>query len=296
MFGLKKEKPKKKTTKKISSSANKTRKRVSQNKVKSVKKISSTRPKKGVLKVGEKYFDSPKEVVDYYKTEGEKVKKAMKSFKVEQAQGYLGLGKRNLMKVLSQKNKLGTIAHDLEEHKSVLSNKITDLKSQKERGEIHKRHIEKFVNKMRLLETESKKILDTREKLIYREVEMIAEMKKMAKLAQRNLDLTDIATANELAKFEESKEAVLVRAKELLSEEMSKLFADGSLLDRLDEKAVKKIGELNNHLAQIHGAKKETIEKRNVLEISEKETEHTLAQAEIKVKKLEEKYQNLLKI
>ena len=298
MFGLEKKKPKKKTVRKVSSGAKKNvdkKSIVKKTSAKNIVKKEAVKPKKGALKVGGKYFDSPQEVSAYYKAEGEKVKKAMKQFKIEQAEGYLSLSKTSLMRVLSQKKKLGDIAQDLEEHKSVLSNKITDLDSQKEKGEVHKRHVERFVNKMKSLERETKKLLDTKEELIHREAELIAEMKEMAKIAQRDLDLTDVVTANELAKFEMSKEAVLVRAKELLSEEANKLFADNTLLDRLDEKAVKRISELNNQLAQIHGAKKETIKKRHILEISENETAEKLAQSEAKVKKLEEKYQALLK-
>lgn len=294
MFGFEKKKPRKKTVKKVSSGAKKkVSEKISQSKVKVSKK--PVKPKKGALKVGGKYFDSPQEVSAYYKAEGEKVKKAVKQFKVDQAEGYLSVSKTNLMKVLSQKNKLGVIAQDLEEHKTVLNNKITELDSQKEKGEVHKRHVERFVNKMKALETEAKRLLDTREELIHREAELIQEMKDMAKVAQRDLDLTDVVTANELAKFEMSKDAVLVQAKELLSEEVNKLFADNTLLDRLDEKAIRRISELNNQLAQIHGAKKETLKKRHILEISENETAEKLAQSEAKVKKLEEKYQTLLK-
>lgn len=293
MFGIEKKKQKKKVTRKVSTVRRKATKKVSKS-VKRVKK-KPAKPKKGALKIGGKYFNSPQEVTAYYKAEGEKVKKAMKRFKIDQAEGYLAVSKKNFMKVLSEKNKLGAIAQDLEEHKSVLNNKIADIESQKEKGEIQKRHVEKFVNKMKTLEKETKKLLDTKEELIHREAELISEMKKMAKLAQRDLDLTDVKTANELAKFEVSKEAVLVRAKELLSEEVNKLFADNALLDRLDERAVKKISELNNQLAQIHGAKRETLKKRHVLELSEKETAEKLAQAKAKVKRLEEKYQALLK-
>ena len=40
-------------------------------------------PKKGTLKVGNKYFNSPEEISAYYRFEGEKVKKAMKRFKID---------------------------------------------------------------------------------------------------------------------------------------------------------------------------------------------------------------------
>jgi len=307
MFGLEKKKTKKKIVEKVSSGAKKkVSKKIAKKTIQKIRvnphregtlreKTSVQVVKKGALKVGSKYFDSPQEVSAYYKSEGERVKKAMKQFKVDQAEGYLSVSKTNLMKVLSQKSKLGEIAKDLEEHKLVLNNKIVGLESQKEKGEVHKRQVMKFVNKMKSLEIESKNLLDTKKELIYREAELISEMRKMAKLAQRDLDLTDVVTAKELADFEVSKESVLVKSKELLSEEMNKLFADNVLLDRLDEKSVKRISELNNQLAQIHGAKKETLKKRHILEISEKETEDALAQAETKVKKLEEKYQILLK-
>jgi hypothetical protein len=257
--------------------------------------VLDVKSEKGALRTGSKFFDSSQEVSAYYRTEGEKVKKAMKQFKIDQTEGYLSLGKRNIMKVLSQKNKLGKIAKDLEDYKSILNNKITDLEAQKEKRDIHKKQIDEFVRKMKFLEIESKKFLDTRAELIHKEAEMITEMKKMAKLAKRDLNLTDVAMANELAKFEMSKEYVLVHSKELLSEEMNKLFADNALLDRLDEKVVKNISKLNDQLAQVHGAKKETIEKRHILEISEKETAERLVQVETKFRKLEEKYQKLLK-
>jgi len=294
MFGIK-NKPKKKTVRKVSNGAKKTVRKVSRKKVQNVINKKVVRPKKGALKIGGKYFDSPKDVAAYYRTEGDKVKKAMKKFKVDQAEGYLGVSKNNLRKILTQKKKLGLVAQDLEEHKNVLNSKIVELNSKKDKGESHKRSVKTFVDKMKSLEVEAKKLLDTREELIHKEAEIISEMKKLAKLAQRDLDLTDVKTAKELANFEMSKETILVMARELLSEEGARLFADNVLLDGLDKKAINKISELNSNLAQLHGAKKETLKKRNILEISESETREILAQTETNVKKLEEKYQALLK-
>lgn len=287
MFGLEKKKQKR-------GKASGSVKKKKTSKVKNVTPIKS-KEKKGTLKVGEKYFDSPDEVSAFYRLQGERVKKALKRFKLKQAESYLGVAKGNLMKILAQKKKLGKIAQDLEEHKAVLNEKIGDIESQKEKGEIHKRNVKRFVNKMKSLEEETKKLLNIKEQVIFKEAELIKEMKDMVKVAQKDLDLTDATTAHELAKFEESKEAVLIRAKELLPEEMDKLFADNSLLEKLDEKAVKRLRELNINLAKIHGAKRETLKKRHTLEISEKETSRKLARAEADKKKLEEKYQDLLK-
>ncbi|MCH8318312.1 MAG: hypothetical protein IIA88_07415, partial [Bacteroidetes bacterium] len=68
-----------------------------------------------------------------------------------------------------------------------------------------------------------------------------------------------------------------------------------SILDRLDGDAYKEIEKLNTQLAKTHGTKKETLKKIHLLEASEHNTSKDLAQAEVRVKNLEEKYQTLLK-
>ena len=260
-----------------------------------VRTKESKEVKRGSLRVGQKYFDNPEEISAYYKLEGERVKKAMRQFKIDQAEGYLGIAKNDLVKILSQKKRLGNIASDLQNHMDDLNGKLVDINSKKEEAESHKKNVELFVRKMKDLESQAKDILDTREDLIFKEAEIIAEMKKAAKLAQADVDLSDIATAKALARFEASKEAVLLRAKELIPEERHSLFADNSTLEKLDARAVKKIDVLNEELAKIQGAKKETLKKKHILEISEEETQDSLAKAEAKAKRLEDRYHKLLK-
>ncbi len=301
MFKIKKKKP-------INKPPKKAIKKVSTNVKKKVsKKISKkTRtPKKpnesivnnieSELKIEKKPFDSTKDMAAYYASERIRMKKTMQKYKVSQAKGSMDIAKSNLMKLLLQRKKMNQIGNDLEEHKSLLNKKIDEFNVKKVKNQENKERIKNLVDKMKFLEDETKKILDTKEHLNHREAELIANMRKTAKIAKKDLHLSNLKDSSELDKFEISKEGVLFRAQELLSEESENLFADNSLLDALNDDAIRKINELNAQLAKLHGTKKETLRKRHILELSKKETEKTLAKTKSKVKKLEEKYHELLK-
>ena len=204
--------------------------------MKQVKKIDM--PKSASISGKAKTFDSPEEMSDFYKAEGKRVKEAIKQFKINQSEASLGLAKSFLMKIMSQKKNIERIADDLKEHRSDLDKKISSLKSAKSKEEIHKSSIEAFVSKMKKLENESKKLLDVRDEMVRKEVELVKQMKLMAKEAQRDLDLTDLETANKLAEFESTKEAAIMKARDLLSEEIAFNFADNSILDRLDNRRI----------------------------------------------------------
>ena len=297
MFGLEKKKPKKKAIKKVSTGVKKkVSKKASKKAITSKKSNESVVKNKGSeLKVGKKSFDSPQDMEAYYVGERKRMKKTMQEYKIGQAEGYMNIAKSNLMKLLSQKKKMNQISKDLEEHKNLLNKKIDEFQVKKVKTLENKEGIRNLVDKMKFLEDETKKILDTKQHLNQREAELIADMRKTAKVAKKDLHLSDLKNSSELDKFEISKEGVLSRAQELLSEESENLFADNYLLDELNNDAIRKINELNTQLAKLHGAKKETLRKKHILELSEKETEKALAKTEAKVKDLEEKYNTLLK-
>lgn len=312
MFGFEKKKPKKKAIKKVSTGVKeKVSKKVSKEEIKEEKteeeksenestdesetEQAEAKNQVGKLKVGKKSFDSPKDMEAYYAGERIRMKKAMQKYKIGQAEGYMNIAKSNLMKLLSQKKKMDQIGKDLEEHKNLLNKKIDEFQVKKVKTLENKERTQNLVDKMKFLEDETKKILDTKQHLNQREAELIAEMRKIAKVAKKDLNLSDLKDSSELDKFEISKEGVLHRAQELLSQESENLFADNSLLDELNNSAVRKINELNTQLAKLHGAKKEALRKRHILNLSEKETEKALAKTESKVKNLKEKYSALLR-
>ncbi len=260
-------------------------------------KTSKVVPKKGgsISLSGGQTFESPEEMSAYYRAEGKRVQEAIKQFKVNQAEANFGLAKSFFMKIMSQKKKLEGILEDLHEHRNEIDKKVTDLRSEKTKQDIHKSSIEAFVSKMKALEVESKKILDVREDMVKKEVELVQKMKMMAKEAQRDLDLTDLETANKLAEFESTKEAAIMKARDLLSEEIAFNFSDNSILERLDDKAHREISNLNTKLAKLQGVKKETLQKLHLTEITKDDAKKKLVNAESKMKKLEDKYQKLLK-
>jgi len=252
-------------------------------------------PKSASVSGNTKTFENPEEMSAFYKAEGKRVKEAIKQFKVNQSEASLGLAKSFYMKLMTQKKNIEAITNDLKSHRKELDQKISELKSMKSKEEIHKSSIEAFVSKMKDLENESKKLLEIREGVVRKEIELVKEMKMMAKEAQRDLDLTDLETANKLAEFESTKEAAIMKARDLLSEEVAFNFADNSILERLDDRAHREISNLNTRLAKLHGVKKETLKKLHLTDITKDEANKKLSEAESKVKNLEEKYQKLLK-
>lgn len=258
-----------------------------------VKKINM--PKSASISGEAKTFDNPEEMSAFYKAEGKRVKEAIKQFKINQSEASLGLAKSFFMKIMSQKKNIEDISEDLKNHRNDLDRKISELKSEKSKEEIHKSSIEHFVSKIKSLENESKNLLDIREEMVQKEIELVKEMKIMAKGAQRDLDLTDLETANTLAEFESTKEAAIMKARDLLSEEIAFNFADNSILNRLSDKAHREISNLNTRLAKIQGVKKDTLKKLHLTDITKVEANKKLSEADSKVKMLEEKYQKLLK-
>jgi len=252
-------------------------------------------PKSASISGEAKTFDNPEEMSAFYKAEGKRVKEAIRQFKVNQSEASLGLAKSFLMKIMSQKKNIEAIAADLKDHRGELDQRISELKSEKSKEEIHKSSIEAFVSKMKALENESKELLNIREEMVQKEVELVKQMKEMAKEAQRDLDLTDLETANKLAEFESTKEAAIMKARDLLSEEVAFNFADNSVLDRLDDKAHRELSNLNTKLAKIQGVKKDTLKKLHLTDMTKDEANKKLSEADAKVRILEEKYQKLLK-
>jgi len=252
-------------------------------------------PKSASISGEAKTFDSPDDMSAFYKAEGKRVKEAIRQFKVNQAEASLGLAKSFYMKIISQKKSIEAIAEDLKNHRKEIDEKISNLKSKKGKEEIHKSSIAAFVSKMKSLESESKKLLDIREQMVAKQIDLVNEMKLMSKEAQRDLDLTDLDTANKLAEFETTKEAAIMKARDLLSEEVAFNFSDNSILERLDDKAHREIADLNTKLAKVQGVKRDTLKKLHLTEITKDAASKKLSQAEGKMKKLEEKYQKLLK-
>ncbi len=262
---------------------------------KSVRKKRNFKPRAAGIVVGKKSFTDPKEVTAFYRAEAVKMKQAMNRFKIEQVEGQLSVAKDTFMKIMLQKKKLNDIADDLDAHTKVLMGKISDIGMTKEEQVGHEKSVKEFVQKMKVLEGEAKGLQDTREQLIADETKLIMQMKDLVKVSKSKIDLVDLKSTEKLRQFEESKESQVMRARNLLSSEMSLMFSDSSLLENLNDKSHKKLIVLNDKLAKIHGDKKETLKRKHLLEISEKDVESKLALAKQKVKTLEAKYHTLLK-
>jgi len=268
-------------------------------KVKTNKKVAEQAKKKkssdGHLIIGGKSFDSPESVAAFYRSEGQKVKQAMRQFKVDEAEGKLGIAKNSFLKVQSQKRKLDVIKKDLLAHKNSLDEKLVYLSSAKEKQEGHKTHVQNFMRKMKLLESEAEKLMETREDLMNGESKLIAEMKDLAKTVQGDLNIKDLKSVKKLLDFEDSKEAALMRARDLLSEELRILFLDNNVLEGFSDKSHKDLVRLNNRLANVQGSKKDALQRMHILDISEKDAKEKLRIANEKVKQLEKQYEAFLK-
>jgi hypothetical protein len=249
----------------------------------------------GGMVIRGKSFDNPESVAAYYRAEGQRVKQAMRQFKVDEAQGRLGIAKSNFLKIQTQKRKLGVIEKDLKSHKDLLDKKILSINSARIKQEGHSGRVLEFMRKMKSLENESKKLIDTRESLIKSEEKLVSDMKDLAKTAQGDLNMKDLKSVKRLLDFEDSKEAALMKARGLLSGELRDLYSDNVLIEDLDKKAHNDLIRLNDRLANIQGSKKEALQKMHLLEMSEKEVKEKLFMENKKVRQLEDKYEKLLK-
>jgi chromosome segregation ATPase len=249
----------------------------------------------GELVIGGKSFDSPEAVAAYYRAEGQKVRRAMKQFKVDEAQGKLSISKSNFMKIQSQKRKLESIEKDLHAHRDELDKKISDLGSVTKVQTGHNQKVREFSRKMKSLQDAADRLIKTRESLIQDEAKVVRDMKDLAKTAQGDLDIEDLNSIKKLAEFENTKESVLMKARDLLSEDLRVLYADSNIIDDIDKTAHKKLEQLNEKMSNIQGSKKDALEKMHLLEISKEGVAVKLASAEKKVRQLEEKYEKLLK-
>ncbi|MDA3836395.1 MAG: hypothetical protein PF542_02120 [Nanoarchaeota archaeon] len=249
------------------------------------------------IKVAEvkRKFSSPEEVTAYYRAEGERVKQALKDFKLKQTEIQLQLSREEYLKISSQKKDLDELREDLLKHQKEIEAKITELRGVKEKEALHQKSVNAFTKKMVLLEVESKKILETREALINHQNDLIFKMKELAKLSNTKFKATDLPTSEDLFKFEASKGEVIAKSKDLLSEEMKILFSDKNILRGIDEKTIQKLRELNLKIIETQNLKKDILKKLELLDISEEKAARELERAEVGVKKLEVLYKKLLK-
>ncbi len=127
------------------------------------------------------------------------------------------------------------------------------------------------------------------------EAKLITEMKDLAKTSKGDLNIKGLKSLRMLMEFEDSKEAALLKARDLLSEELRVLFLDNSILDDFNDKSHKDLVKFNNRLADIQGSKKDALQKMHLLDISKKEVEGKLRAANEKVKQLERRYEKFLK-
>lgn len=271
-------------------------------KTKASVEVKAKSPKRHVKKaldshliVGGRSFDSPESVAAFYRSEGHKVKQAMKQFKIDEAEGKLGIAKNSFLKVQSQKRKIDAIEKDLSAHKNALDEKMVYLNSAKDKQEDHKTRVQDFMRKMRLLESEAEKLMKTRSGLMDSESKLITEMKDLAKTAQGDLDIKDLRSVKRLLDFEDSKEAALMKARDLLSEEMRILFLDNTVIEGLNSKSHKDLVKLNNQLASVQGSKKDALQRMHILSMSENEVKERLKVANERIKHLEKQYEEILK-
>lgn len=262
---------------------------------KEVKK--KTRPKSVSVKLlpPKKRFSSPEEVTNYYKMEGEKVKIALRDFKLKQTGLQLQLARQEYMKVVSQKNDLDELGKDLLSHKKEIEEKVKVLKRKKENEEVHKRAVDDFIKKIKKLEKEARKIMDVRENLMDNQKELVSKMKKLARESSNKFRATDLPTSEDLFKFESSKEQILAKAKMLLSDEMKEMLSDSSLLKSIDASTTRKLRDLNLKIISVNNNKNDVLKKLELLEMNEEKAVKELKRAEGRVKKLEDNYKKLLK-
>jgi len=260
------------------------------------KKVSSADKVANAIKAdSKKKFSSPEEVTAYYKSEGNKVKEALRDFKIKQGELQLQLAREEYLKISSQKADLDDLKKDLIQHRKEVEAKIKYLQGKKEDASVHKKSVDAFVKKMKVLEKESKQIMDTREELIKHQNQLVYKMKDLAKQSNVKFKATDVPTSEDLFKFQASKGEVLAKAKALLSEEMKAMFSDSYILEGVDNKTTKKIQGLNVKVINAQNDKKDTLKKLELLEISQEKAAKEMARAEKKVKKLEGLYKKLLK-
>ena len=253
--------------------------------------------KKAVIRLPEnkKKFSSPEEVTAFYKAEGERVKVALKEFKLKQTELQLQLARQEYLKISSQKKDLDELKDDLEAHQKDVEMKIKELSGMREKESLHQKSVNAFVRKVKSLEKESKKIMDTREALIRHQNELDYKMKELAKKSNTKFKAADLPTSEDLFKFEASKGEVLAKSKEILSEEMKVMVSDNRLLEGMDNKTAKKLRDLNLKIIEAHNARKDTLKKLELLDISEEKAVREMAKAEDRVKKLEASYKKLLR-
>lgn len=285
-------KPKKVAKKKVS------KKVVEKMARKRVKKKAEKMAKKGQfdanLIIGDKTFDNPASVVAFYRSEGNKVKQAIRQFKLDEAEGKLEIAKNKFLKVQSQEKKLDVIEKDLKAHKDAIDEKITHLGSTKDKEKNHDACIQGFMKKMDTLEEEARQIIQTRENLMSDQSKLIVEMKDLAKTAQGDLDIRSLESVQTLLDFEDSKDAVLIKARDLLSEELRVLFLDKEIIQGFSNKSHQDMAELNKKLAEAHEERKEALQRINLLNENETDVRAKLRSADIKVKQLEKRYEKFL--
>lgn len=242
-----------------------------------------------------KKFSSPEEVTAYYRIQGDRVKEALKDFKLKQTEIQLKLARDEYLKISSQKKDLDELKTDLISHKEDFERKIKELQERKDDESVRKKAIELFVKRMKSLENEAKKIMSTRESLIKHQDDLILKMKELAKQSTSKFKVADVPTAEDLLRFESSKAQVLSKAKEILSEEMKGMISDSPIFEEMDEKTVQKLKELNLKIIDVQNSKNDILKKMSLLDISEDRAESEMKRAEERVSRLEKQYEKLLK-
>ncbi len=258
-----------------------------------IKKAVKKRKKVSKIRMRKPAFGSPEEVAAYYREEGERVKRYMKDFKRKQLEGFLHVAKTDLMKLATRKRKLEELHVDLDKHKDNIARKSKYIHIKKKKDESEQRILKEFAQKIRRLDREAKQLAMARSKILTQEKKLVQDMKEIARKVQSEINIDGIVGPKELERFEESKEAIIDRARHLLSDNENKVFADDRILRKLDDGVYKRIGELNDQLAQLKGARVDTLKKVHLLEITEGEASSKIAASEKKIKGLEMKYRKI---
>ncbi|MCG8698738.1 MAG: hypothetical protein MI922_11855 [Bacteroidales bacterium] len=253
----------------------------------------SGKAKGKVLRVDDKSFSSPKEISDYYRKQGEKVRSAVRQFNIGKVHDELDVAKKSYMKIMSQRRKLEKMHQDIEVHLRALDSKVNEIKGEKKKKELDSENVKGFSEKIKGLRLEAKKIFDLKEELLYKESDLVKEMEELTKGVDRKIDFDSFVSSKEFADFVSSKDMILLRAKEVLSNEAKDLFSN-DFFKGFNERVGKEIRKLNSDLDKVEEARRKTLEKMNLLEISEREADKRLAKADAKIKRLEERYRLLL--
>jgi hypothetical protein len=262
------------------------------------KKKTAVKPAKKVLKDDitsiKKDFDSIKEVDNYYKAEKEKIKSVIDALDRERAQSYINIAKNNVVKLRIKKQRLDMLHDDLTNHIGNVEKKIKQLADKKLNKEKSIEDSKTLKQSLIALDEEEKRIIETRKELASKEKQLLSDIKKVSDQIGQDSYMKDSEFAKKILANETSKEMVLENTEHLLSEESTLLLNDQTIIDSLSKDAVKEIASLNAEIERLQKKKRALLEKKQLLEISEKDAQIEIDEMDGRKAELEKKYKKYI--